>query len=230
MSTKAVATTYTTGQTLYWYPVSRSLADWATYRVAATESIAPNLGRYTATLDTDLCDTSVDADCVFALFVGASQPSSFDTAIQLASALSELAPGLVDKINLIGTGSATLSAPVGVAGNIKRIYRGASYKTANDRAFVWTFADPGNIATPGSNTCTFAGVKRDDATQTWSVTGTLATGSGGNLTATFEFTPATTSGLTLGDYEWKVTCVDDSSNVIVIASTDRQRLTRLIDN
>lgn len=126
MSTKAVATTYTTGQTLYWYPVSRSLADWTIYRVAATESIAPNLGRYTATLDTDSCDLSVDTDCVFALFVGASQPGSFDSAIQLASAKQDASETSLTtiqaKTDLIGTLSATV--PVRSVGSSLQLYKG----------------------------------------------------------------------------------------------------------
>lgn len=91
MSTKAVATTYTTGLTLYWFPISRSLASWATYRIQAVEASAPNEGRYTATLDTDFCDSSLDASCTFALFVGSSQPTNFDQAIQVVSAISNAA-------------------------------------------------------------------------------------------------------------------------------------------
>lgn len=216
MTTKAVATSYTTGQTLYWYPLSRSLSDWTTYRTQAIEDSSPNLGRYQATLDTVDCDTDVDPYCQFYLFVGSSQPSSFDTHIQVVSLIA-------------ATAVISVNAPVGVTGSIKRIYRGVSYKSDNNRAFEWTFGDPGNIATPGSNVCTFAGVKRDDPTQTWSVEGDLSDAGGGDLTATFEFENTTVSALDLGEYEWKVTCVDDSSNIILIASTDRSRLTRLID-
>lgn len=125
--------------------------------------------------------------------------------------------------------SVTVSAPVGTAGSITRIYKGVSYSADNGTAFEWTFANPGTIATPGDNTCTFQGKNRADATQTWSVNGTLSDAGGGNLTATFEFTTSTVASLSLGDYEWKVTCVDDNADVILIASTDRQRLTRLID-
>lgn len=90
MSTKAVPTTYTPGQTLYWYPQSRSLADWSTYRIQAVEDSAPNQGRYRATLDTAFCDTAVDPDCVFLLFVGEDAPDNYDQAVQLISARSEL--------------------------------------------------------------------------------------------------------------------------------------------
>ena len=56
MSTKAVLTIYDTGQTLYWFPLSRSLADWTTYRIAAVEQDAPDLGKYLATLDSANAD------------------------------------------------------------------------------------------------------------------------------------------------------------------------------
>lgn len=82
MATKAIITSYLTGQTLYWFPLSRSLADWTTYRVAATESSAPDLGKYSATLDSDNADLSLDPDAPFMLFSGASQPSSFSEGLQ----------------------------------------------------------------------------------------------------------------------------------------------------
>lgn len=87
MTTKAVITTYLTGQTLYWYPLSRSLASWATYRVAATEASAPDLGKYSATLDSDNADLSVDPDAPFVLFSGASQPADFTEGLQTTNVI-----------------------------------------------------------------------------------------------------------------------------------------------
>lgn len=89
MTTKAVISTYATGQTLYWFPISRSLADWTTYRVLATEAGAPNLGRYSATLDSVNADLTADPDATFVLFSGSSQPSNFTDAIQATDVLSE---------------------------------------------------------------------------------------------------------------------------------------------
>ena len=88
MTTKPVAVDYETGQTLYWFPLSRSLADWLTYRVQAVEDSAPDLGKYLATLDTAACNAAEDEDCVFVLFVGADQPANFATGIKRVSALS----------------------------------------------------------------------------------------------------------------------------------------------
>lgn len=87
MTTKAIITTYATGSTLYWFPLSRSLADWTTYRVAATEAASPNLGRYSATLDSDNADIVADPDANFVLFAGSSQPGSFDDSFQITAVL-----------------------------------------------------------------------------------------------------------------------------------------------
>lgn len=109
MTTKVIPIGYTTGATLYWFPFSRSLADWTTYQVKATEASAPNLGRYTATLDSDNADLTVDPDATFVLFEGASQPGSFTEGlrttqvIDTATALS----GVVD------ASSSTLGQRVG---------------------------------------------------------------------------------------------------------------------
>lgn len=86
MATKTVLTTYLTGQTLYWFPFSRSLADWTTYRVLATEASAPDLGKYSATLDPANANLTVDPDARFVLFAGASQPSGFGDGLQIVSA------------------------------------------------------------------------------------------------------------------------------------------------
>ncbi len=87
MATKATLITYLTGQTLYWFPASRSLADWTTYRVLAVEASAPNLGKYSATLDSDSADLTEDPDAPFVLFEGAAQPSSFEDGLQTTNVI-----------------------------------------------------------------------------------------------------------------------------------------------
>lgn len=85
MATKTIITTYLTGQTLYWFPFSRSLADWTTYRVLAVEASAPDLGKYQATLDTANVNLTLDPEARFVLFDGASQPGNFSESLQIAS-------------------------------------------------------------------------------------------------------------------------------------------------
>jgi hypothetical protein len=73
MSNQTVRFSEATGQTLYAFPRSFVFSAWAS-RVAIPESSTPNLGKYTATLD-----DSIDTE--WAIFSGASQPSSWDNEI-----------------------------------------------------------------------------------------------------------------------------------------------------
>lgn len=79
--TKTVLAVAPTGLTAYWYPLSRSLDDWATYRTLSTEASAPNTGRYSATLSAVNADLTADPYATFVMFGSASQPSSFDSGI-----------------------------------------------------------------------------------------------------------------------------------------------------
>lgn len=108
MTTKAILTTYPTGQTLYWFPLSRSLADWATYRVAATEASAPDLGKYSATLDSDNADLVADPDATFVLFSGASQPSNFTEGLQATEVIDSSESSGTRTVLATGPESSTL--------------------------------------------------------------------------------------------------------------------------
>ena len=107
-TTKAILTTYLTDQTLYWFPLSRSLASWTTYRVIATESAAPNLGKYSATLDSANAVLSADPDATFVLFSGASQPSSFSDGLQATNLVVPAASGGTRTVLATGPESSTL--------------------------------------------------------------------------------------------------------------------------
>lgn len=63
-----------TGQALYAFPRSLVFSSWSTGKVFIPENVAPDLGRYTFTLD-----DSIDTE--WAIFVGASQPASWDNEI-----------------------------------------------------------------------------------------------------------------------------------------------------
>jgi hypothetical protein len=107
MATKATITIYLTGQTLYWFPLSRSLADWATYRVLATEAAAPDTGKYSAILDSDDADLSVDPDAPFVLFVGGAQPAAFSEGVQTTN--------VIECDESSGTRTVLISAPSGLS-------------------------------------------------------------------------------------------------------------------
>jgi hypothetical protein len=82
MTTHTVYFNTTTGGTYYAYPLTQSLASWATYRALLTEAAAPNLGRYTATLN-DTYGMS------WAVFSGSSQPSSWDLNVAMIDITSD---------------------------------------------------------------------------------------------------------------------------------------------
>ncbi len=79
-ATHTVYWTADAGETLYAFPASQSLANWSTggsgsgYRILLDDPAAPNLGRYTGTLD--------DANGYeWFVFSGASQPTDWGDAI-----------------------------------------------------------------------------------------------------------------------------------------------------
>ena len=75
MATHTLTHVATTGLTLYVFPSSQSLGDWATYRVQLSEAGSPNEGRYQGSVD-----DAQGRD--WWLFIGATQPSSWDAAIK----------------------------------------------------------------------------------------------------------------------------------------------------
>ena len=108
MATKATLITYLTGQTLYWFPLSRSLADWTTYRVLAAEASGSDLGKYSATLDSINADLDLDPDAAFVLFEGASQPSSFSDGVRVTDVIDAVYSGGIRTALTTATAGSTL--------------------------------------------------------------------------------------------------------------------------
>jgi hypothetical protein len=78
------------GQALYAFPRSFVFSSWSSGKVFIPESTAPNTGRYTATLD-----DSIDTE--WAIFVGSSQPASWDNeigSISLDSVVVNIQPSI----------------------------------------------------------------------------------------------------------------------------------------
>lgn len=146
--TKAVLTTYETGQTLYWFPLSRSLADWATYRVIATEASAPNIGKYSATLASANVDLASDPDATFVLFVGAAQPSSFTEGVQTTALITPSSSGGTRTILATGPESSTL-------------YWYPISRSLNDWETYRTLATESGAPNPGRYTATLSAINAD---------------------------------------------------------------------
>lgn len=178
-----------TGGTYSAYPLEASngagvsLSLWSTYRVAATESIAPNLGRYTVSID--------DAFPIWAILEqGASQPAnwhSVDTGLRL-QVLTDLT---------IVTQS---YSPVLDNGSLNPIVIGDDYLAANDRAFEWTIDEITGIDVAQA-TCSFGGRYQSSS---WLVTGTVTDNLDGTWTLSFDLDASTTAALAPGYHEWSV--------------------------
>lgn len=88
------------GNVLYAFPVSQSLANWATYRVSLAENSAPNTGRYSGVLN--------DANGIdWRVFQGSAQPNAWDEYIasidlSLYSAKSTIDTNLDSKVSDAG--------------------------------------------------------------------------------------------------------------------------------
>ena len=59
------------GEAIFMFPASKSLADWNTYRVELVEQSAPDEGKYVGTIN-----TSEDEDWL--VYPGSAQPSAND--------------------------------------------------------------------------------------------------------------------------------------------------------
>lgn len=105
MSNQTVYFSEATGQTLYAFPRSFAFSAWVASRVAIPESSTPNLGKYTATLD-----DSIDAE--WAIFSGASQPSSWDNEIGSISLQNAASSVTVNVQPSIGYGEREVSTEV----------------------------------------------------------------------------------------------------------------------
>ena len=105
MANQTVRFSETTGQALYAFPRSFVFSAWAASKVAIPESSTPNLGKYTATLD-DAVDTE------WAIFSGATQPSSWDSEIGSVSLDSALSSVVVNVQPSIGYGEREVATEV----------------------------------------------------------------------------------------------------------------------
>jgi hypothetical protein len=164
--------------------------DFATYRIAATE--VGTSGRYSGTLPSDavtfeLRERGVTAALSFPRVVG-------ETATLAA---------IEAKTGLIGTGAATLFQPVLTDGTIRTLLViGDDYRTADNRAFVWT------VTTSVTPTSCYLGFYKDADNQVI-VEGSIVD-NGATVTLTFELLAANTVGLEVGEYEYTVEMRDSN--------------------
>lgn len=121
-----VSTVYTSGTVIYAYPDNASLTDYAggsTPRIQLVEQAAPNLGRYTATLNGTVSQ-------LWRAFIGATQPANWNASIELFD-LSDISA--VENACLV-----TLQATQGVTG-VRAYVKITSSYTGRDDEHAFNF-------------------------------------------------------------------------------------------
>lgn len=201
--------------------------DYATYRVAATETGMS--GRYPV-------PTPPSGTTEYELRVrGASLALSYtawEGNIKLetdAATAATQATAIKAKTDLIGTGTAFSGPPVTESGQLTRIIIGDDYNAANGRAFSWTF-DAITGFTVGSCTAKF-GLKHATNPTAYSALVTAATvtdlGSG-RWSVSFDVDKTDTASLPQAHYEWSVEIVHATDEVTVAKSEDTRDRVKLV--
>ena len=124
-----------------------------------------------------------------------------------------LIEGIDAKTQLIGTGAATISAPVAESGLLNELVIGDDYSESNGRQLSWTVDLPAG-ATVGVATCFFGGVhtnpKLAEANR-WLVEGTLTAGTtAGKGVISFNWTRSINQSLVGGAYNWSAEIRNDA--------------------
>lgn len=190
MTTIAVETTYTAGETLTCWPSGSTSNE-----VAMTEFAT---GLYRATLDDSI-------ESLWYAFVGTADPTTWDPTVTGG-------PIVAFDLNLAnlataatGGVSVTVTQPVSTDGNlIYPIVIGDDYLATNSRAFVWDIpAITGFVV--GSCTCKFGGkYHAKDTDYAWLVTGTVTDLGTGKWRLSFDVAKTVTASLTPAYYVWSV--------------------------
>lgn len=128
------------------------------------------------------------------------------------------------KTDLIGTGSAVVSAPVSGDGDLLELILETDYLAANGRALEWSFDEITGITTAATGKF---GLK-DALTGTEvyvNSTGTVTDLGGGTFKVSFNITNTALDGLPPGKYDWSVEVLEGSYKITV--ARNRQIKTRV---
>jgi len=205
-------------------------ANYVAYRVAATER--GTSGTFTA--------TEPDGTMRWEMRVrGASLAASYVVwaetvliaAIKADADLGTAAGGMVAnveaikaKTDLVGTGSAVVSAPVSGDGDLLELILETDYLAANGRALDWTFDEITGITT--SATGRFGLTNSDDGTEVYvNTTGTVTDLGNGTFKVSFDITNTALDALSPGKYDWSVEVLEGSYKITI--ARNRQIKTRV---
>ena len=137
----------------------------------------------------------------------------------------EIVEAIKAKTDLLGTGAATVTAPVTSTGELADIVIGDDYLATHSRAFEWT-VDAVSGVDVGDASCKF-GVKHPKRGG-FIVDGTV-TLSGVKWLLSFDVAKTDTADLTEDDYEWSVEVRDASGNEITRVRNADCRLVKLVE-
>jgi hypothetical protein len=125
------------------------------------------------------------------------------------------------KTALLGTGAASIDAPVLYSGNLRTLVLGDDYKAVNGRALVWTV-----VTSVVVSSCRLTIYQ--SSTRQMTITGSVVNNTG-NSVLSFDIDEADWSPMTAGDAEYNVEARDSANNEITfIHSFIGSRKVRLI--
>lgn len=128
------------------------------------------------------------------------------------------------KTDLIGTGSAVVSAPVSGDGDLLELILETDYLAANGRALEWTFDEITGITT--SATGKFGLKDALTGTEVYvNTTGTVTDLGSGTFKVSFNITNTALNALSPGKYDWSVEVLEGSYKITV--ARNRQIKTRV---
>ena len=120
---------------------------------------------------------------------------------------------IVDKTNLITTGSVTYTATVGPNGQISRpIFIGDDYLASNGRAFTWDITARSGFSAATAS-CRF-GIWNESLGLGFNVTGSVTDNGDGTWELSFDVSKTLTGALQEGNYRWTVELSNPSTNEV----------------
>lgn len=209
-----------TGQTLYAKPKPLQTATWSSDVVTMTES--GSTGEYAISGLTDGVDYTVFVQ-------SGGSPASSDTkdgSIYYRIPLSEIT-SIQSSVSTIGTGLATVNAPVADDGGLSYLVIGDDYLASNGRALEWTFDEISGITTSGA--ASFGLQNADDVTEEVTLSGSILDLGSGTFKAQVEIQDTDLSALSAGYYNWSVSVIESGTKITIAQNLQRKTRVQLLE-
>ncbi len=200
--------------------VTEDVADYLTYRIAATKTSNANSASLQAVF---IADAPAGTAYYLMRVRGASLADSYVVWVGDDSQDNDLA-AIKAKTDLIGSGALLISAPVSGDGDLLELILETDYLAANGRALEWTFDEITGITT--SATGKFGLKDALTGTEVYvNTTGTVTDLGSGTFKVSFNITNTALNALSPGKYDWSVEVLEGSYKITV--ARNRQIKTRV---